>query len=66
MKDEDDFKTSYESLWIELKLLYEYDVTSADMLLNPIRRIIETFTKFNALDKTNFCNEVSGQKNCLM
>lgn len=40
VKDEDDFKTSYESLWIELKLLYEYDVTSADMLLNPIRRII--------------------------
>lgn len=62
MKDEDDFKTSYESLWIELKLLYEYDVTSADMLLNPIRRFIETFTKFNALDKTNFCNEVSGAK----
>lgn len=62
VKDEDDFKTSYESLWIELKLLYEYDVTSADMLLNPIRRIIETFTKFNALDKTNFCNEVSGAK----
>lgn len=61
-KDEDDFKTSYESLWIELKLLYEYDVTSADMLLNPIRRIIETFTKFNALDKTNFCNKVSGAK----
>ena len=25
-------------------------------------RIIETFTKFNALDKTNFCNEVSGAK----
>lgn len=62
VKDEDDFKTSYESLWIELKLLYDYDVTSADMLLNPIRRIIETFTKFNALNKTDFCNEVSGAK----
>lgn len=62
VKDEDDFKTSYESLWFELKLLYEYDVTSADMLLNPIRRIIETFTKFNALDKTIFCNKVSGAK----
>lgn len=62
MKDEDDFKTSYESLWMELKFLYDCDVTSADMLLNPIRRIIETFTKFNALDKTDFCNEVSGAK----
>ncbi len=62
VKEDDDFKTSYESLWLELKLLYEYDITSADMLLNPIRRIIETFTKFNALNKTDFCNEVAGAK----
>ena len=61
-KDKDDFKTSYESLWNELQLLYEYNATSADMLLNPIRRIIETFTKFNALDKTDFCNVVIGAK----
>lgn len=61
-KDEEDFKTSYESLWNELKLLYNYDIISTDMLLNPIRRIIETFTKFNALDKTAFCNKVSGAK----
>lgn len=61
-KDDEDFKTSYESLWSELKLLYEYDVTSASMLLNPIRRIIETFTKFNAIDKKTFCNKVSGAK----
>jgi wobble nucleotide-excising tRNase len=61
-KDEEDFKTSYESLWSELKLLYDYDITSADLLLNPIRRIIETFTKFNAVDKTVFCDRVSGAK----
>lgn len=61
-KDEEDFKTSYESLWNELKLIYDYNITPADMLLNPIRRIIETFTKFNAIDKTVFCNEVSGAK----
>lgn len=58
----EDFRTSYESLWVELKLLYEYKETSADTLLNPIRRIIETFTKFNALDKTKFCSMVSGAK----
>lgn len=61
-KEEDDFKTSYEALWMELKLLYEYDITSANMLLNPIRRIIETFTKFNALNKTTFCSKVVGAK----
>ena len=61
-KDAEDFKTSYESLWTELRILYEYDEISENMLLNPIRRIIETFTKFNALDKTAFCNKVSGAK----
>ncbi len=61
-KDAEDFKTSYESLWTELRILYEYDQISENMLLNPIRRIIETFTKFNALDKTTFCNKVSGAK----
>lgn len=35
---------------------------SANLLLNPIRRIIETYTKFNALDKTKFCKKVDGAK----
>lgn len=61
-KKENDFKTSYESLWQELKLLYEYNPTSADMLLNPIRRIIETYTSFNAINKTSFCSKVVGAK----
>ncbi len=59
-KDED-IKTSYEALWSELKFIYESDA-SADMLLNPIRRIIETFTKFNCLNKSEFCSKVSGAK----
>lgn len=61
-KEDDDFKTSYGALWYEVKFLYEYDATSADILINPIRRIIETFTKFNALDKTQFCSLVPGAK----
>lgn len=61
-KKENDFKTSYDSLWQELKLLYEYNATSADMLLNPIRRIIETYTNFNAINKTVFCSKVVGAK----
>lgn len=55
-----DYKTSYESLWGELKFLYETNAVSADLLLNPIRRIIETFTKFNAIEKVPFCGIVDG------
>lgn len=47
---EDDFKTSYESLWKDLKFLYNCNEASCDLLLNPARRILETFIKFNGLD----------------
>ena len=56
-----DIKTSYEALWSELKFIYESDA-SPDMMLNPIRRIIETFTKFNGLKQSDFCGKVSGAK----
>lgn len=59
-KENDDYKTSYESLWRELKFLYGNEIVSADLLLNPIRRIIETYTKFNAINKGAFCNPVDG------
>lgn len=56
-----DIKTSYEALWFELKFIYDSDA-SADMMLNPIRRIIETFTKFNGLKQAEFCSSVAGAK----
>ena len=59
-KENDDYKTSYESLWNELKLLYGMETVSADLLLNPIRRIIETYTKFNVINKGTFCSTVDG------
>lgn len=40
-----DFSTSYELLWKELRFLYDND--KPDLMLNSIRRIIETYTKFN-------------------
>lgn len=40
-----DFSTSYELLWKELYFLYEND--KPELMLNSIRRIIETFQKFN-------------------
>ena len=59
-KPEEDFETSYGALWSELKLLYNYEFASPDILLNPIRRIVETFTKFNSINKHEFMNCVSG------
>ena len=56
-----DIKTSYEALWTELKFIYE-SAASPDMMLNPIRRIIETFTKFNGLKPYDFYAKVSGAK----
>lgn len=43
-----DFSTSYELLWKELRFLYNSD--RPNLMLNSIRRIIETFTKFNRID----------------
>lgn len=59
-KLEDDFKTSYEGLWEELKFLYKSDGAKAEMMLNPIRRIVETYTKFNVVDKYKFCGNQKG------
>lgn len=59
-KEDEDFKTSYEALWCELKTLFNIEAVSADLLLNPIRRIIETYTKFNAINKDKFCGSVDG------
>lgn len=47
-----DFKTSYEGLWIELKDLY--NCGHKNSMLNSMRRIIETYTEFNSIDKLEF------------
>lgn len=48
-----DFSTNYELLWKELRFLYDND--KPNLMLNSIRRIIETYTKFNRSD--NFYGE---------
>lgn len=45
--DSEDLKTSYQALWHELKWLYERQ--KPDFMLNPIRRILETYQKFNEI-----------------
>ncbi|KOF08661.1 hypothetical protein AC739_19050 [Planococcus glaciei] len=48
----DDFNTHYEFLWIELKSLYINDLLNS--MLNSMRRIIETYTKFNKINPVIF------------
>jgi len=54
-----DFKTNYEALWHELAFLYDKDKT--EMMLNPIRRIIETYITFNG--KADFYKDNKDAKN---
>lgn len=45
---EEDIKTSYDALWFEVEWLYKYG--KPEYLLNPIRRILDTYKKFNCID----------------
>lgn len=54
-----DFKTNYEALWHELAFLY--NVNKTELMLNPIRRIIETYIIFNG--KEDFYKDNRDAKN---
>ena len=54
-----DFKTNYEALWHELVFLYSEK--KSEMMLNPIRRIIETYVVFNG--KEDFYKDNKDAKN---
>lgn len=57
LSSKDDFSTSYDALWNELKWLYKNEDARPEYMLNPIRRILETYIKFNVLDKSLYdCN----------
>lgn len=47
-----DINSSYQRLWDEVVFLYEHK--KPDLMLNPIRRIIETFCSFCAISKNDF------------
>ncbi|MFS9165070.1 AAA family ATPase [Streptococcus salivarius] len=56
-----DLKTSYDALWTELRWLYQQD--KPDFMLNPIRRIFETFSKFNNISPSVlFKNDTEAKK----
>ena len=46
-KGNEDLKTSYNELWVELHWLF--DKEQSNFMLNPARRIFETYMKFNCL-----------------
>lgn len=61
----DDFKTSYEVFWKELKFLYNAKEVTSGIMYNVIRRIIETYTKFNYITQNKFFkNNESFRKAC--
>lgn len=45
----DDIKTSYDELWEEVRFLYEDK--KPNFMLNPLRRILETYQEFNRISK---------------
>lgn len=60
-KDED-FKSNYEALWQDLEFIYNSEKGRAGLLCNIARRIVDTFTNFNSISKTNFYKGVAGAK----
>ncbi|MCP1101001.1 ABC-type Mn2+/Zn2+ transport system ATPase subunit [Aequitasia blattaphilus] len=57
--ERDDIKTNYDALWREVKFLYEEH--KPDFMINPIRRIFETYQKFNGIDDL-YKNDAESQK----
>ncbi len=53
-KGKQDFKTSYELLWKEIIFLYYENNASSDIMLNPFRKICETYMKFNSISFDKF------------
>ncbi|WP_158234246.1 AAA family ATPase [Loigolactobacillus backii] len=55
-----DIHTTYDDLWEELYFLY--NANKPVMMLNPIRRIITTYIKFNAISANNFYKNIPEAK----
>jgi wobble nucleotide-excising tRNase len=55
-----DFKNNYETLWAELKFLYTNEM--ANLMLNPCRRILETYQKFNSIESDIYGSDAESQK----
>ena len=56
----EDCASAYEEDWNQLITLYNSSETNAESLLNPIRKIVETYTSFIKVNKYTFCEAVPG------
>lgn len=61
-KYQKDFRTNYEALWKELVYLYKSDDATSDIMLNPCRRICETYLKFTKQNVMDFYSENKSAK----
>lgn len=58
--EKEDLNTHYEYLWIELESLYENNLINS--MLNTMRRIVETYTKFNNVKSQAFYKDKEEQE----
>lgn len=61
-KGKNDFKTSYETLWKELVFLYGATDATSDLMLNPCRKICETYMNFTKKGIEAFYGENTNAK----
>jgi len=61
-KGKNDFKTSYETLWKELTFLYQATDATPDLMLNPCRKICETYMNFTKKGLETFYGENTNAK----
>ena len=61
-KGKNDFITSYETLWKELIFLYNTPDATTDLMLNPCRKICETYMHFTKKDPQVFYENNAGAK----
>ncbi|PCF49412.1 hypothetical protein [Staphylococcus delphini] len=52
-------KTSYDALWLDVKWLY--DNHKPNLMINPLRRIIETYHHFNKIQDV-YINNIEAKK----
>ena len=56
-KGKNDFKTNYEMLWKELLFLYDSSDATSSLMLNPCRKICETYMNFTKKGIEKFYGE---------
>lgn len=56
----EDKASAYEEDWKHLITLYNNEAVNAEVMLNTMRKIIETYTSFIKINKYTFCSAVTG------